>query len=70
MGMVVVVVLEPSGELPERRDGVRQCIDANIVALEGFDEALGHAVGLRALDGVKQGTRLSATAKSRVSLAA
>jgi hypothetical protein len=38
--MVVVVVLEPSGDLPKRSERIRQGVDANIVAFEGFDEAL------------------------------
>ena len=45
--MVVIVVLEPSGDLPERGDGVRQGVDANIVALERFSEALADAVRLQ-----------------------
>src|SRR5829696_81285 len=53
--MVVVVVLEPSGDLPERGERVRQGVHANIVALEGFDEAFGDAVRLWALDGSEAG---------------
>ncbi len=45
--MIFVVVLEPSGDLAER---VRQGIDANIVAFEGFDEALRYAIRFRTLN--------------------
>ncbi len=55
MRMVVVVVLEPPGDLPERGERIRQGVDANIVALEGFDEALGDAVRFRALHGSEAG---------------
>lgn len=56
--MVLVVVLEPSGDLAERGDRIRQRIDANIVAFEGFDEALGYAVRLRALNGSEAGDEI------------
>ena len=45
-----VVVGDPSGDEPEHRGGVGQGRDADVVALEGFDESLRHAVGLRAFD--------------------
>lgn len=51
MGMVFVVVQEPSGDLPECGDRIRKRVHANIVSLEGFDEALGDAIGFRALNG-------------------
>ena len=51
MGMVFVVVQEPSGDLPECGDRIRKRVDANIVSLEGFDEALGDAIRFRALNG-------------------
>jgi hypothetical protein len=56
--MVLVVVLEPSGELAERGDRIRQGVDANIVAFEGFDEALRHAVRLGALDRREAGNEI------------
>ena len=49
MRVVLVVVVEPSGDLPEHRSSVRQRVYASVVALEGFDEGFGDAVGLRAL---------------------
>lgn len=51
MGMVFVVVQEPSGDLPECGDRIRKRVHANIVSLEGFDEALGDAIRFRALNG-------------------
>ena len=67
--VVFVVVVEPPGDLPERGERVRQRVDANIVALEGFDEASEMPFDSGLWTGVKQGTRLSAVTKSRVSLA-
>lgn len=55
MRMVVVVVLEPSGDLAECLGGARQGVDADIVALEGLDEGLADAVALRAGDRSKIG---------------
>jgi len=69
MGTVLVVVLEPPGDLAKRGAGVRQGADANIVALEGSDKGLRHAIGLWLATGVKHGARLSAVAKSWVFLA-
>ena len=68
--MVLVVILEPSGDLPECGNRIRKRVDANIVSLERFDEALGDAIRFRALHGNRAGHRLSATEKSRVSFAA
>src|SRR3954452_6627230 len=51
MGMVFVVVQEPSGDLPECGDRIRERVHVNIVSLEGFDEALGDAIRFRALNG-------------------
>ena len=56
--MVLVVVLESSGEFAERGDRIRQGIDANIVAFEGFDEALRYAVRLGAFDGREAGNEI------------
>ena len=56
--MVLVVVLEPSGDLAERGDRIRQRVDANIVAFEGFDEALRYSVRLWALDGREAGNKI------------
>src|SRR4051794_2645879 len=58
MGMVFVVVLEPSGDLPECGDRLRKRVHANIVSLEGFDEALGDAIRFRALNGSKAGDEI------------
>jgi hypothetical protein len=46
MGVVVVVVGEPPVELPEHRDGVRQRVDAHVVAFDRPDQGLGEAVAL------------------------
>ena len=46
--MVLVVVLEPSGDLIERGIGVGDRVDPDIVALEGLDEGLAHAVAFGA----------------------
>src|SRR5689334_10199261 len=56
--MVLVVVLEPSGDLAERCERIRQGIDANIVAFEGFYEALRDAVRLRTLNGSEAGNEI------------
>ena len=48
MRMVLVVVVEPSGELAEYRGGVGQRVHAQVVALEGLHEGLAQAVALRA----------------------
>ena len=56
--MVLVVILEPSGELAERGERIWQGIDANIVAFEGFDEALRHAIRLGALDWREAGNEI------------
>src|SRR5688572_4732760 len=50
MRMDVVIVGDPSGDLPESPSGVRQGVYANIVALEGFYEGFRHAVRLRTAD--------------------
>ena len=47
MWMDLVIVLDPSGDLPEGGFTIRQWVDANIVALEGFDEGLGNAIRLQ-----------------------
>ena len=67
--MVLVVVLEPSGELAERGDRIRQGVDANIVAFEGLTKLSDMSFDSGLWTGVKQAMRLSAVAKSRVSLA-
>ena len=48
--MHLVIVVEPGWQL--RDDGLRigLWVPADVVALEGADERLGHAVGLRAAD--------------------
>ncbi len=69
MRVDLVAVLDPSGHLPERGWRIRKGADADAVPLEGFDEGLGDAFDSGLLTGVKHGTRLSATAKSLVSLA-
>ena len=56
--MVLVVVLEPSRDLAERGDRIRQRIDASIVAFEGFDETFRYAVRLRALDRREAGNEI------------
>ncbi len=48
--MVLVVILEPPGDLVESVGGTRQGCHADMVALEGPDEGLRDAVALRAGD--------------------
>ena len=69
VGVVVVVVGEPPVELSEHRDGVRQRVDANVVALERPDQGLGEAVALGTSDRGEAGLQAQRTGKSRVSLA-
>lgn len=45
-----VVVLEPAVELAQHAGGIGPWVDPRMVALEGFHEGFGHAVGLRAFD--------------------
>ncbi len=58
MGVDLVVILDPSGNLAERRFGVGHRVHAQIIPLEGLDEGLGHAVGLRAPDGREAGNEV------------
>jgi hypothetical protein len=46
--MDFVVVVDPSGDVPEHGLGVRQWFYTNIITFEGFDEGLGDAVRFRA----------------------
>ena len=55
MGVVVVVVLDPSGKRCQRSGSIRQRRDADVIALEGMNEGLRDAVGLRAADGREAG---------------
>jgi hypothetical protein len=48
--MMLVVMLEPGIELAEDGVGVGPRLHSCVVALEAFDEGLGHAVALRAFD--------------------
>ena len=43
MGLDLVVVLDPSGDLQKCGWRIRQEADANVVALEGIDEGLADA---------------------------
>ena len=63
----LVVVFEPAIELGQERSGVGAALSRSVIALEGFHERLGDAVGLRAAhgrearheaDGVSEGDRL------------
>jgi len=45
-----IVVLHPAINEGEGSSGVRDRADANVIALEGLHESLGHAVTLRAFD--------------------
>jgi hypothetical protein len=65
-----VVVLHPAIDESKGCGGIRDRADPDVVALEGLHEGLGHAVALRAFDGVKHGTRLSPKAISMVRWAA
>src|SRR5687767_11379230 len=46
MRMVLVVVVEPSGDLVKRLGGVGHGADAEVVALQSLHEGLAHAVAL------------------------
>ena len=46
--MVLVVVVEPSGDLVKRGRRIRDRMDADIVALKRFHERLAHTIALRA----------------------
>lgn len=46
-----IIVIDPDWQLFEHGAGVRFVADASVVALEGSNERLGHAVALRAFDG-------------------
>ena len=50
MRVDVVVILEPSWQLLEDRDGVWPWVYAGIVTFQGFDEGLADAVAIRATD--------------------
>src|SRR5205807_10288705 len=50
MGMHGVVVLHPAIDESKCRGGMGDRADPDVVALEGLDESLGHAVALRAFD--------------------
>src|SRR5690242_5374935 len=50
MGMHGVVVLDPGIDQSKSGSGVGDRADADLVALEGFDEGLGHAVAFRTFD--------------------
>ena len=51
MRVKIVVVLEPERQLRDDGFGIRGGVHRDVVALEGFDEGLGHAVRLRAAHG-------------------
>ena len=71
MGMIFVVVRDRLGELLECGDRIRKRVHAFRALLEGFDEALGDGDLIPGFEsGVKQGTRLRAVAKARVSVCA
>ena len=53
--MPLVEVLEGRWQLPQHGLCVTQVHAGHVVALEGVDEALGHAVALRAADGCVDG---------------
>src|SRR5262249_31621570 len=42
--VALVVIVEPPGDLPEHRSGIRQWMYASVVALECFDEGFSDAV--------------------------
>ncbi len=50
-----VVVVEPDGQPLHNGSGIRERTDANVVALEGSHECLGHAIALGAFDGCGPG---------------
>ena len=61
-----VVVLDPGRELVEDGGGIGSGVDAGEVALERLHAGLVYSVAFGTAVGVKQATRFSATAKSRV----
>ena len=64
--MDVVVVVHPKRDRGEGGLGIRDCVDPDVVALEGFDEGFGDAVAFRTFDRGEQASRLSAVAISIV----
>ena len=48
--MKLVVVLEPLRELGEDSFGIETIVQIHVITLEGFQERIGHAVGLWATD--------------------
>ena len=50
-----VVIFHPGFDQGERGASVRKRSNADIIALEGFDEGFGHAVAFWALDGGEAG---------------
>jgi hypothetical protein len=55
MGVDLVVILDPAGQLLEDGQGVGTGLDAGVVALEGFPERLADAVALWAAHGGEAG---------------
>lgn len=47
-GVLLVVMLKGDGQIVNRRLGIRLGHEGDVVALHGFQEALGHPVALRA----------------------
>jgi hypothetical protein len=45
MWMDLVAIVDPPGDLPQHRVGIRQGSETKIVTLEGSDEGLRHAIG-------------------------
>jgi len=45
-----VVILHPAIDESEGSGRIRDRADPDVIALEGFDEGLGHAVAFRAFD--------------------
>jgi hypothetical protein len=67
--VTLFVIIEPPDDLPETAAAIGQWMDASLVVFERFDEGFGNAIRLRALTGVKDGTRPRAGARrSSVSL--
>lgn len=56
--MDLVVILEPPFDSRQNRAGIRQRVDPDIVAFEGFDEGFCDAVALRALDRSEAGREI------------
>jgi hypothetical protein len=68
MGMLGVIVLHPVIDESEGGSGIWDQADPDVVALDGFDEGLGHAIAFRAFDRAEAGRQVEDQAISMVLL--